>query len=316
MKRPLLAGARGWGLQPRQGGRIRVPDLNLLITLDVLLREGSVAKAAKRLRLSPSAMSRTLARLRAATGDPLLVRAGRGLVPTPRAEALAAEVASLVEAATAALSPAATLDLATLSRTFTIRARDGFVETFGPALIARVAHAAPGVRLCFVPKPDKDSGGLRDGRIDLETGVLGDGMGPEIRMSPLFRDRFVGVVRHDHPLCEGAITRERYAAGLHVPVSRRGLERGPIDAALATDGLTRQIGAVVGGFSEALAVVRGSDLIATVPERVTVSGRANLFSFDLPIPLPALAISLFWHPRHQADLAHIWMRGCIVDVCR
>src|SRR5437868_6012785 len=128
------------------------PDLNLLVTLDVLLAEGSVARAAKRLRLSPSAMSRALARLREATGDPLLVRAGRGLVPSPRALDLRERVAQLVHDSEAVLRPAETLDLKTLVRTFTLRTSEGFVETFGPDLIARVGKEAPGVRLRFVPK--------------------------------------------------------------------------------------------------------------------------------------------------------------------
>src|SRR6201995_2232835 len=117
------------------------PDLNLLVTLDVLLAEGSVARAARRLRLSPSAMSRSLARLRATTGDPLLVRAGRGLVPTPRALELRERVGQLVQAGAAVLRPAETLDLKRLTRTLTLRTSDGFVENFGPALIARVREA-------------------------------------------------------------------------------------------------------------------------------------------------------------------------------
>src|SRR4028118_1734332 len=112
------------------------PDLNLLLTLDVLLAEGSVARAAQRLRLSPSAMSRALARLRNATGDPLLVRAGRGLVPTPRALELREKVGQLVQDAQAGLRPAKTPDLKQLVRTFTLRSSEGFVENFGPDLIA------------------------------------------------------------------------------------------------------------------------------------------------------------------------------------
>src|SRR5512134_3714913 len=131
------------------------PDLNLLVTLDVLLAEGSVARAAQRLRLSPSAMSRALARLRATTGDPLLVRAGRGLVPTPRALELRGRVGPLVQEGEAVLRPAAQLDLPKLVRTFTLRTSDGFVENFGPDLVARVGKEAPGVRLRFVQKVDK-----------------------------------------------------------------------------------------------------------------------------------------------------------------
>src|SRR4029079_17342934 len=168
------------------------PDLNLLITLDVLLAEGSVARAAQRLRLSPSAMSRALARLRATTGDPLLVRAGRGLVPTPRALELRAQVSQIVHDATAVLRPAEHLDLSQLVRTFTIRTREGFVENFGPDLIARVSGEAPGVRLHFVQKPNKESTSLRDGTVDLVTGVVGPSTGPELRVQPLFRDRLIG----------------------------------------------------------------------------------------------------------------------------
>src|SRR5689334_12480034 len=105
-------------------------DLNLLTTLDVLLAEGSVARAAQKLRLSASAMSRALARLRRATGDPLLVRAGRDLVPTPRAIELRARVGGLVQEAEAVLRPSERLELGQLTRTFTLRVRDGFVETF------------------------------------------------------------------------------------------------------------------------------------------------------------------------------------------
>src|SRR4030081_2567076 len=156
-------------------------------------------RAAQRLRLSPSAMSRALARLRATTGDPLLVRAGRGLVPTPRALELRDQVGQLVHDAEAVLRPAEALDLKRLARTFTLRTREGFVENFGPGLIARIGGQAPGVRLRFVPKPDKDSASLRDGTVDLETGVVGDTIGPEVRAQALFRDRLVGVVRSGHP---------------------------------------------------------------------------------------------------------------------
>lgn len=292
------------------------PDLNLLVTLDALLAEGSVARAAKRLRLSPSAMSRALARLREATGDPLLVRAGRGLVPTPRALDLGGRVGGLVREAEAVLSPGEALDLAGLVRTFTLRSRDGFVENFGAAVLARVGEEAPGVRLNFVDKPDKDSAPLRDGSVDLETGVVGGGNGPELRTQALFRDRFIGVVRSGHPLSRGRMTPARYAAGKHVAVSRRGLDNGPIDDALERLGLTRQVAAIVADFSAALALARETDLIASVPERHTAKLRTGMYSFPLPVPLPEFTVSLLWHPRMDADPAHRWLRGCVREVCR
>ena len=291
------------------------PDFNLLITLDVLLAEGSVARAAKRLRLSPSAMSRALARLRETTGDPLLVRAGRGLVATPRALELRERVSQLVQDAEAVLRPAEQPDLTQLSRTFTLRTSEGFVENFGADLIARVAEQAPGVRLRFMHKPDKDSVSLRDGTVDLETGVVGKTAGPELRTQGLFRDRFIGVVRRGHPLSEGEMTFARYAAGNHISVSRRGLDKGPVDEALESLELERQIATIVAGFSTALALVRTTDLIASVPERHTASLRTGLHSFALPLPLPAFTVAMLWHPRLDADPVHRWLRGCLRDVC-
>jgi DNA-binding transcriptional LysR family regulator len=291
------------------------PDLNLLVALDVLLAEGNVSRAARRLRLSPSAMSRTLARLRETTGDPLLVRAGRGLVPTPRALELREKVGQLVEDSESVLRPAEKADLRKLVRTFTLRTSDGFVENFGPALIARVGEEAPGVRLRFVQKVDKDSAPLRDASVDLETGVIADTTGPEVRAQALFRDRFVGVVRMGHPLSEGEMTPARYAAGRHVYVSRHGLERGPIDEALKPLGLEREIVAIVSNFSAALALARASDLVASVPERHTGNLRAGMHSFPLPIPPPEITVSMLWHPRLHADPAHRWLRECVRDIC-
>ncbi len=290
-------------------------DLNLLVALDVLLADGSVARAAERLRLSPSAMSRTLARLRAATGDPLLVRAGRGLVPTPRAIELRARVGQLVQDGEAVLRPAEKLDLRQLARTFTLRTSEGFVENFGADLIARVGQQAPGVRLRFLPKPDKDSTPLREGSVDLETGVVGKATSPEVRAQLLFRDRLVGAVRTGHPLCQGEITPARYAASRHIAVSRRGLAGGPVDEALKPLGLEREIATIVGGFATALALARASDLVATVPERHTGSLRAGMHSFALPVATPEVAVSLLWHPRLDADPAHRWLRDCVRDVC-
>ncbi|MGO8097628.1 LysR family transcriptional regulator [Rhizobium leguminosarum] len=291
------------------------PDLNLLVTLDVLLAEGSVARAAQRLRLSPSAMSRALARLRETTGDPLLVRAGRGLVPTPRALELRERVGRIVEDAQAVLRPAEALDLEGLVRTFTLRTSEGFAESFGPDLIAHLGRQAPGVRLRFVQKPDKDSAPLRDGTVDLETGVVAGTTGPEVRAQALFRDRFIGVVRLGHPLCEREMTPSFYAGGQHIYVSRRGLDKGPIDEALNALGLERQIATIVSGFSTALQLARNSDLIASVPERHTGALRVGMHSFPLPVPTPEITVSLLWHPRMDADPAHRWLRGCVRDTC-
>jgi len=272
-------------------------------------------RAAQRLRLSPSAMSRALSRLRETTGDPLLVRAGRGLVPTPRALELREQVSQLVHDAESVLRPREKLNLKQLVRTFTLRTSEGFVENFGPNLIARVGDEAPGMQLHFMSKPSKDSASLRDGTVDLETGVVEKTTSPEVRAQALFRDRFIGVVRMGHPLSQGEITPSRFATGRHIYVSRHGLYKGLIDESLKLFGLEREIAVVVSGFSAALALARASDLIASVPERHTGNLRAGMHSFPLPVSTPEVTVSLLWHPRMDADLAHRWLRGCVRDVC-
>src|SRR5277367_2599995 len=300
-------------------------DLNLLTALDALLAEGSVAGAARRLGLSASAMSRTLARLRATTGDPLLVRAGRGMVPTPHATDLRNRVHELTHDAHAVLRPVvAGLDLTQLKRSFIIRSNEGFVEVFAAQLVAAVTAAAPKVRLQFAPKPDKDVRALREGMVDLEIGVLGKS-GPEIRLQTLFRDHFVCAVREGHPLLgRGKITAERYAACGHVVASRRGHKSGPVDEALAALGLTRTVVVVVPSFRAALAVASVSDLVALVTGSFfsatqgnkTMSGPAVLRSFPLPVRTEAITVSQMWHPRLDADPAHRWLRGLVLATCR
>jgi len=289
------------------------PDLNLLVALDILLEEGNVAAAARRMRLSASAMSRTLARLREATGDPLLVRAARGLVATPRAAELRERVGQLVRDAEAVLKPAEEIDIAKLERTFTLRTSEGFVENFGPALIQRVRAEAPRVRLGFVQKVARDSGQLRAGTVDLETGVVSKSTAPELITQALFHDRFIGVVRAGHALIEGLVTAARYAKEKHVETSNHA--PGPIDVILSSLGLEREIAIVVGGFSTAIALARSSDYIATVPERHTGNLRAGMYSFDLPFPTRGFTVSLLWHPRLDADPAHRWLRRCMREVC-
>jgi DNA-binding transcriptional LysR family regulator len=173
----------------------------------------------------------------------------------------------------------------------------------------------PKMRLRFVQKPDKRGAALREGDVDLETGVLDATSSPELRAQALFRDRLVGVVRAKHPLARSKVTSARYAAAQHVTVSRATLERGEIDDALEALGLERQSVIVVGGFSSALALARTSDLVATVPERHTGSLRAGMHSFVLPVSTPPFTVSMLWHPRLDADPAHRWLRGCIRDAC-
>ena len=294
-------------------------DLNLLIALDALLAEGGVAGAARRLGLSASAMSRTLARLRAATGDPLLVRAGRGLAPTPHAEALRARVPAVTEAARALLQPAAgSLDLARLERTFTLRTNEAFVHVLAARLVAAVTQAAPGVRLRFAPKPDKDVRPLREGSADLEIGVLGQ-TGPEVRVQTLFTDHAVGAVRLGHPLLAGEITAERLAAFGHVVTAHPNGEVDPVDAALGALGLARNVVVTAPSFPAAIAIARASDLVAQVTAAclgAEPTPLGGVQGFDLPVQTPTFAVTQMWHPRMDADPAHRWLRGLVLSVCR
>lgn len=296
--------------------RMSQPDLNLLHTLDVLLVEQNVTRAARRLGLSSSAMSRALSRLRAVTGDQLLVRAGRGLVPTTRATEMRDKVRVLVEEANALLRPTDGLNLATLQRTFTLRTSDGFAETFGPSLIRTVLAEAPGVRLRLVRKLDKDSQGLRDGTVDLETGVVAAEISPEIRAQALFTDRYIGVVRPNHSLTRQELSPHAFAACQHVVAWRPGLDLGEMDTILGDLGLTRDIVTTVDGFAAALALARGSDLVATVPEKHTIGLRQGMYAFAVPLPLGSFTISLLWHPRLDGDPAHRWLRKTMDAACK
>ncbi|MER5862941.1 LysR family transcriptional regulator [Kitasatospora sp. NPDC002040] len=290
-------------------------DLNLLVALDLLLEEGSVSGAARRLHLSEPAMSRTLGRIRKALGDPVLVRAGRGMVPTPHAMAVRAEVRAVVERAQALFVAAGQVDLPTLSRTFTVLAYDAFAAAHGAALFARAAAEAPGVRLRFLTENHLDAPALREGAADLEVGVI-DTTSPEVQVEHFFDDRMLAVVRPGHPLLgDGPVTPARFAAARHLSVSRRGRLSGPIDAALAELGLARTVVGSVGTFPASLFVLLDSDLVGLVNVRArSLADALGLVTFEIPLPLPPLSFGLAWHPRHRADPAHAWLRGCVREL--
>lgn len=297
------------------------PDLNLLTSLDILLEEASVTRAAQRLGLSTSAMSRTLGRLRETTGDLLLVRAGRELVLTPHAEQLRESCRQVMLDARRMLAPAMpALDLESLQRRFVIRANDGFVSALAPGLITTIGRQAAGVTLQFMAKPRKSVGHLRDGQTDLDIGVL-TVMGPEIKIQALFRDRFVAVIREGHPMAiHGELSLEDYLSCGHVVASRHDQGRGPVDQALAEIGRQRRISTIVPGFPAVLDVVLDSDLIGLVPASLLTARNAfhalGLRRFALPASTPDITISQMWHPRMDADPAHRWLRQTVKAYCR
>lgn len=299
-------------------------DLNLVTALDVLLSESSVTGAARRLGLSTSAMSRTLTRLRLATGDQLLVRAGRKLVPTPHAAALRDRVHAVARDARAVLRPAtADVDLATLTATFTVRAAASFMEMLAGPVVAALADVAPHVRIRFVPKLDRDPQALRDGTVDLEIGKRGDDA-PELHTRMLFHDWHVAVARAGHPLFASArITAARYAACRHVMAAQLGDFGGPADDSTGHDGPDPAVHVVVPGYPDAMRVAASTDLVALVP-RSSLGNACSpgliealgLRSFEVPVRLPAILVSALWHPRMHGDPVHRRLRDTVIAVCQ
>jgi DNA-binding transcriptional LysR family regulator len=293
---------------------VQAIDLNLLVAFDHLVREESVSAAAARMHLSAPAMSRTLGRLRGLLGDPVLVRAGRRLVATPRALALRDRVRTFVAEGQAIVQAAPTAPAATLERTFTIRSSDVGAGMLAAGLLRELHVRTPRVQLRFAPEGEEDAEPLRDGRVDLDLGVLAMGEAPELRIQVLGRERFVGVVRRGHPLARGRVTAARFAQFPHVGASRRGLAAGPIDQALRTVGITRTVAVVVPSFYAAVDVAARSDIVAAVPASVArhVAALAPIHAFELPVELPPYPVVQTWHPRFDADAAHRWLRACVV----
>ncbi|MHC8372075.1 LysR family transcriptional regulator [Pseudomonas sp. MDT1-85] len=296
---------------------MHLPDMNLLVALDALLDEGSVVGAARRMSLSPAAMSRTLTRIRSAVGDPILVRAGRGLVPTPKALALRAQVRSLVEQAAQVFLSGDEVDLTTLERCYNLRANDVFVAAFGAQLLEIMREKAPRTVLRFVPEGEGEDDALREGRIDLYISATRN-LGPEIKVQSLFTTTFVGLARVDHPIFQEEITPKRFASYAQVSVSRRGRATGPIDTALAGMGLQRRVALITPSFHSAMFALPDSDLLLPLPEHVLWSvSRLGLplRSFRIPMALETVVIMQAWHPRFDNDSAHRWLRQTLKESC-
>lgn len=292
-------------------------DLNLLAALDALLEEGSVAGAAARMYLSEPAMSRTLGRIRRATGDQILVRTGRTMTPTPRALAMRGEVHTLVQLAYSMLAPDHELDLDTLDRTFTLRCHDALTSAFGPHLLAAIQRHAPGVTVRLLPEASTDTNDLRHGQIDLEVGSAEPSL-PEIHFETICHVPFVVALRPDHLLAEGELTLERYAAARHIIVSRRGRLHDSIDDALALRGLYRRVVASAPTSAVALHFVHESDLVVAVPRHLCGpnTGAPHLHTRPLPLDVPPVAVIQAWHHRYDNDKAHAWLRTQVRDGLR
>ncbi|MCB9679588.1 MAG: LysR family transcriptional regulator [Alphaproteobacteria bacterium] len=288
-------------------------DLNLLVALDLLLDEGSVRGAARRAHVTPSAMSHTLARLRALLGDDVLVRAGRGMVPTPRAEALAVPVKELLTAARAVLTDARGFDPASLRRRFRLVCTDHVSTVLLGAVEALLAREAPGVDLVVVSVGADTMEDLRRGRVDAAIGVFPDAA-PEIRTRRLFTDRFVTVCRPDHPRLGDRLTLDAFLAEAHVLVAPRGSPEGTVDALLAERGLERRVARAFPGFLSALWHVAASDALLTVSARLVDAARERipLRVFPTPLPVEPYTLVLAWHPRVDGAVDDAWFRSVLI----
>ncbi|MFD9789769.1 LysR family transcriptional regulator [Streptomyces sp. NPDC059070] len=294
-------------------------DANLAVALDALLTEQSVTRAAARLRTSPAAMSRTLARLRRTLQDPLLVRAGQRMVPTPRALALREEAAAVVHRLGSLLSPGEGADPATLRNTFTLQTADLVGAALTPGLLDLARQEAPAVSFRLQTEEFEGGPALRDGRTDLEVGPI-DHVDPETQVEQLVVLRMMAAVRPGHPLTETALDPARLAAAEHVVVSRRGRFTGPLDSALAERNLHRRVTAVLPGHLAAMALAARSDVVCLVPAALAghpasplthTATALGLVLLDIPLPLPPLTIGMAWHPRNAADGAHQWLRAAV-----
>jgi DNA-binding transcriptional LysR family regulator len=286
-------------------------DLNLIEALDALLAENSVTKAAARLHTSAPAMSRALGRLRRAFDDPLLVRAGRDLVPTPRALELRGEVQAIAARARALFTPSNAADPRTAVRMVNLQVTDMLSTTFIPSLIDDLRVQAPGISLRVRPEGLEDTPALREGLVDLEIGIIRPG-DPEIRSETLVTETLVGVVRRGHPLARvKTVTPRQFAAAQHIVVSRRGRAHGPIDDRLAELGMDRRVIAVVPSFASALHLTRATDVVCVAPAKLgqPMLDALGLRTFPIPLELPHITIGMAWHPRNHHDRTHELLRA-------
>lgn len=284
-------------------------DLNLILALDALLEENSVQGAADRLRLSAPAMSRTLGRIRRATGDDILVRSGRTMTPTPRALEIRGETAELVRRATVLLSPQANVDLTRVRRVFAVRCHDALLTTVAPSLLDSVAEHMPLATVRFIAESSTDGHDLQRGHIDLDVGSSAS-PAPEISSSPAGSDRLVAAMRPENPVADAGLTADTFATAHHVIVSRRGRTRDAIDDVLSALGVERQVLATVPTSAAALEIVAHSDALVVVAQKTCAVDmqRVGVTWRPLPFDLAPVPAVILWHRRHDSDPAHAWLR--------
>jgi DNA-binding transcriptional LysR family regulator len=289
---------------------LRNADLNLLVVLRALLETRNVTRAAAKLGASQSATSHALSRLRLLFADPLLVRSGRSMTTTPRAEALRGRLHLHLDGLEQLLRPQEEFDPGTARRTFRVAGEDYFSTVVLPSLLARLAERAPGVVVEVLPRPESPQRALADGDFDLHVGVVKRSAASGLRHQLLFTDDMVCVLREAHPAAQGELDLRTYAGLAHVMVGVG--PRGPtgVDDELAKHGLTRHIACRVGHFVAAPAVVAETDMVLTLPRRLArrLCARYGLTIRQTPLPPLPFRYAQYWHASMQEDSGHRWFR--------
>jgi DNA-binding transcriptional LysR family regulator len=289
------------------------PDLNLLYALDALLSTGSVKEAANRMNLSPPAMSHTLARLRAATGDELLVRAGRRLVPTPRALEMLIESKRISETGRQLLSETGGQQkLSDIVRTFTLMVPDGLSVVLGARLLNALQTCMPHATLCLLPDSVDGTEQLRSGLIDLVI-QAGSKTAPELLSEEIYSQGLVVAFRKESTLARGKLTLDKYCKAKHVCVATNGEPIKLLNHLVKSKSRTREIHLRVPTPYAALFAASRSDLIATVAAGLArgVAEGLGLVCCDLPLEFEPSPVLQLWHPRMNADAGHQWLRQCL-----
>lgn len=290
---------------------LRRLDLNLLVTLDALLSERNVTRAAQRLNFSQPAVSVQLAKLRDFFGDPLLLPGPRGMRPTARAESLREPVRQALEAMENAVSPATPFDPARASHTWRIAASDYGESTIVLPALSGLRSRAPGTRMAVVEMvPARIAKQAEQGDIDLAFHTT-EGSPPSLRRRTLFKERYVLVGRADHPRLKRKPTLAQFCQLEHVVVSPDGGGFSAVtDEALARIGASRKVVLSVPHFLFVRSLLANTDLVAMLPSRL-VRGTAGLKVLEPPVEVPGYEMSMLWHERVHRDPAHRWLREFI-----
>ncbi len=290
-------------------------DLATLATLNALLQEGSVSAAARRLGLSTPAVSHALAKLRTRFDDPLLVRAGRRMVLTPRAQSLKPKVRDAIATASIVFAEQEVFEPKRLARVFTVSMTDYILLVFGSQIDTAISRGAPGLDLRVVPNSVEDPLRLRNGETDLAIGIYGD-LPPELKTRVLITERLVCVVRNDHPTVGRRLTLEQFVQLHHIQVAPRGRPGGYLDNLLQQRGFCRRVVRAVPYFQVALEMTARTDRVLTVSERIArlLGPQLGLRVLEPPLHLEPFALSMVWHPRFDADRAHSWLRQQLLEV--